>query len=83
MRELARSAATREMDLAAECHSAERIAGRRRYSRMLIPKVHWAHTHERINVQEYIAGIPGSDLERVSAEGWTGPLLARRGGRRC
>ena len=79
VRELARSL-QREMDLAAECHSAERIAANLAvFPHVLIPKVHWAHTHERINVQEYIAGIPGSDLERVSAEGLDRPLLARRG----
>ena len=79
MRELARSL-QREMDLAAECHSAERIAANLAvFPHVLIPKVHWAHTHERINVQEYIAGIPGSDLERVSAEGLDRLLLACRG----
>lgn len=79
VRELARSL-QREMDLAAECHNAERIAANLAVlPHVTIPKVHWQHTHERINVQEFIAGIPGSELERVSAEGLDRPLLARRG----
>lgn len=79
VRELARSL-QRELDLAAECHNAERIAGNLAVlPHVLIPKVHWEHTHERINVQAFIDGIPGSDLERVSAEGLDRLLLARRG----
>ncbi|MFT3665198.1 ABC1 kinase family protein [Piscinibacter sp.] len=79
VRELARSL-QREMDLAAECHNAERIAANLAVlPYMQIPRVHWQHTHERINVQEYIAGIQGDDLERVRAEGLDRPLLARRG----
>jgi|CXWL01.1.fsa_nt_gi ubiquinone biosynthesis protein len=79
VRELARSL-QRELDLAAECHNAERIAGNMAVlPHVVIPKVHWDHTHERINVQEFIDGIPGSDLERVSAEGLDRLLLARRG----
>ena len=79
VRELARSL-QRELDLAAECHNAERIAGNLAVlPHVLIPKVHWEHTHERINVQAFIDGIPGSDLDRVSAEGLDRLLLARRG----
>jgi ubiquinone biosynthesis protein len=79
VRELARSL-QRELDLAAECHNAERIAGNLAVlPHVLIPKVFWEHTHERINVQAFIDGIPGSDLDRVSAEGLDRPLLARRG----
>ena len=79
VRELARSL-QREMDLAAECHNAERIAGNMAvFPHVLIPRVHWQHTKERVNVQEFVEGIPGSDLDRVSAEGLDRVLLARRG----
>ncbi len=79
VRELSRSL-QREMDLAAECHNAERIAANMAvFPHVLIPQVHWAHTTERINVQAFVEGIPGSDLDRVSAEGLDRPLLARRG----
>jgi len=79
VRELARSL-QRELDLAAECHNAERIAGNLAVlPHVLIPKVHWEYTHERINVQAYIDGIPGSDLDRISADGLDRLLLARSG----
>ena len=52
-----------------------------------VSKVHWEHTHERINVQEYIEGIPGTrtpqllrdrlDLVRTADQaGFTGYYLA-------
>lgn len=79
VRELSRSL-QREMDLAAECHNAERIAANMAvFPHVLIPQVHWAHTSERVNVQAFVEGIPGSDLDRVSAEGLDRVLLARRG----
>ncbi len=79
VRELSRSL-QREMDLAAECHNAERISANMAvFPHVLIPQVHWAHTKERVNVQAFIEGIPGSELERVSAEGLDRVLLARRG----
>jgi ubiquinone biosynthesis protein len=79
VRELSRSL-QREMDLAAECHNAERIAANMAVlPHVLIPQVHWAHTKERVNVQTFVEGIPGSDLDRVSAEGLDRVLLARRG----
>ncbi len=77
--ELARSL-QRELDLAAECRNAERIAANLAVLPFVqIPRVHWAYTHERVNVQDFIDGIPGGALERVSAEGLDRPLLARRG----
>ena len=79
VRELSRSL-QREMDLAAECHNAERISANMAvFPHVVIPRVHWQHTRERVNVQEFIEGIPGSDLDRVSAEGLDRVLLARRG----
>jgi ubiquinone biosynthesis protein len=79
VREFGRSL-QRELDLAAECHSAERIATNlAALAHVVIPKVHWAHTGERVNVQDFIDGIPGDELERVASEGLDRPLLARRG----
>ncbi len=48
---------------------------------MVIPRVHWAYTGERVNVQDFIDGIPGDDLARVDREGLDRKLLARRGAR--
>jgi ubiquinone biosynthesis protein len=79
VRELARSL-RRELDLAAECRHAERIA--RNLSALpfvTIPRVFWAHTNARVNVQQRIEGIPGHELQRLRGEGLDPPLLARRG----
>ena len=70
----------RELDLASECRSAERIAANLSdMPEIVIPRVYWAWTGERLNVQDYIDGIPGEDLERVSRDGLDRAVLARRG----
>jgi ubiquinone biosynthesis protein len=70
----------RELDLANECRQAERIAANfTQQPDIVIPKVHWEWTHERVNVQAFIGGIPGGELERVDSEGLDRKLLAQRG----
>ncbi len=70
----------RELDLAAECRNAERIAGNfTAHPGIVIPKVYWAWTSERVNVQEYINGIPGRDLEAIDQAGLDRKILAQRG----
>ena len=79
VRELSRSL-RRELDLADECRNAERIAANlAELPWMVVPRVHWAHTGERVNVQDFIDGVPGPALARVDAHGLDRPLLARRG----
>lgn len=79
VRELARSL-KRELDLAAECHNAERMAKNlAALPDIVIPRVHWAYTKKRINVQDFIVGVAGSDLARLDAEGFDRTLLAKRG----
>jgi ubiquinone biosynthesis protein len=80
VREFARSL-RRELDLAAECRHAERIAANMAaLPFIVIPRVYWAHTRERVNVQDFIGGVNGGQLERLSAEaGFDRSLLARRG----
>jgi ubiquinone biosynthesis protein len=46
---------------------------------IVIPKVYWQWTGERICVQEYIDGIPGRDLAAVDLAGFDRKILARRG----
>lgn len=70
----------RELDFAAECRNAERIA--RNFSGrddILIPKVHWQWTCESLNVQDFVDGIPGRDLAGVDAAGLDRRELAQRG----
>jgi ubiquinone biosynthesis protein len=79
VRQLAQSL-HRELDFASECRHAERIAANLAgLPFVVVPRVHWAHTSETVNVQDYIDGVPGTDLERVQREGFDRTLLAQRG----
>jgi ubiquinone biosynthesis protein len=70
----------RELDLAAECRNAERIAANLAYDlNIRVPRVYWQWTCERLNVQEYIEGIQGRDLAAVEKAGLDRKLLAERG----
>jgi ubiquinone biosynthesis protein len=72
----------RELDLAAECRNAERVAHNLALLREVqIPRVHWDWTHERVNVQDFIDGVPGTQLDRARQEGLDLKLLAARGAR--
>jgi ubiquinone biosynthesis protein len=79
VRELARSL-KRELDLANECRNAERIATNlAQMPWIVIPRVHWAFTRERINVQDRIVGIAGQQLHLLDNNGYDRKLLAQRG----
>jgi ubiquinone biosynthesis protein len=70
----------RELDLAYECRQAERIAANFAQSAdIVIPKVYWEWTHERVNVQQFVDGIPGDGVDQLDAQGLDRKLLARRG----
>jgi ubiquinone biosynthesis protein len=70
----------RELDLAGECRNAERVAANLADDpNIVIPKVYWEWTGERINVQEYIQGIHGRDLDAIEKTGLDRKLLADRG----
>lgn len=70
----------REMDFAAECRNAERIATNfAGDADIVVPGIHWEWSGERLNVQDYIDGIPGSDLPAVDLAGLDRKILARRG----
>jgi ubiquinone biosynthesis protein len=80
VREFAKSL-RRELDLAAECRHAERIAtNMQQLPHIVIPRVHWAHTGERVNVQDFVGGISGDQLDQLTLEaGFDRSLLAKRG----
>lgn len=79
VREFARSL-RRELDLAAECRHAERVAANlASLGFVQIPRVHWAHTGPRVNVQDRVDGVPGEDLAAVDAAGLDRRRLAQRG----
>lgn len=72
----------RELDLAAECRNAERVAVNLAGDpNIKIPTVYWQWTGERLNVQEYIQGIQGRDLAALDQAGLDRKLLADRGTR--
>ena len=80
VREFARSL-RRELDLAGECRQAERIAtNMAALPHIVIPRVHWTYTRERINVQDFIDGTPGGALAALTSEaGFDRTVLAQRG----
>src|SRR5690606_29799569 len=50
----------RELDFGAECRNAERIAANLRdQPAIVVPRVHWAWSGERLNVQDRVVGIAG------------------------
>ena len=69
-----------ELDFAAECRHAERIAANFRDDpTVLVPAVHWEWTCESLNVQDRVDGIPAADLDAVDAAGLDRARLARVG----
>jgi len=85
----------RELDFSSECRHAERIAenfanytdqdvvppadGTPAVPIIIIPRVYWQWTGERVCVQEFIDGIPGRSLSAVDQAGLDRKILARRG----
>lgn len=82
----------RELDFSVECRNAEHI--RQNFANypgtaeaasetplIVIPRVYWQWTGERVCVQEYIEGIPGRRLQAVDEAGLDRKILARLGAR--
>lgn len=70
----------RELDLAIEGRNSERMrANFRKHKDIIIPKVYWQWTCERVNVQEFIDGISGHDLDSLDKAHLDRQKLARTG----
>jgi ubiquinone biosynthesis protein len=70
----------RELDLRTECRNAERIAINLGANEgIVVPEVYWEWTTARLNIQAFVAGIPGRNLASVDEAGLDRRLLARRG----
>ncbi len=70
----------RELDFAAEARNAERVAAHlAERDDIVVPRIHWQWTSERLNVQDCVDGIAGRDLRLLPAAGLNAPVLARRG----
>ena len=72
----------RELDFAAECRNAERIAAQLDPdSGIVVPEVFWEYNGERLNVQRLIVGIAGNDIAGLETAGLDRHHIARRGTR--
>ena len=70
----------RELDFAAEGRNAERIAANfAGHDEVVVPRVYWEWTSERLNVQECLQGIARTDLAAVDAAGLDRAQLAATG----
>jgi ubiquinone biosynthesis protein len=70
----------RELDLAVEGRNAERMrANFHKHRDIIIPKVYWQWTCERVNVQEYIDGISGHNIEEIDQARLDRKQLAKKG----
>ena len=70
----------RELDFAAECRNAERVANQfGDHPEIIVPRIHWQWCGERLNVQDFVEGISGRNLTAADAAGLDRKLLARRG----
>lgn len=48
---------------------------------IVVPRVHWQWSGERVCVQDYVEGIPGRQLDALDRAGLDRKVLARRGAR--
>ena len=86
----------RELDLSVEGRQAERIAanflhyrdddsataeGQVAESPIVIPRIHWLWTSQRVCVQDFVQGCAGHDMAALAAAGLSRHVLARRGAR--
>jgi ubiquinone biosynthesis protein len=70
----------RELDLISECQHMERIAGNFKDNpNIVIAKIYWQWTCERLNVQSFLQGIPGRELDAVEEAGLDRKILAQHG----
>ena len=70
----------RELDMISECHHMERItANFKNDPNIVIAKIYWQWTSERMNVQSRLKGIPGNELHEVERAGLDRKVLAQNG----
>jgi len=70
----------RECDLVKEARNIDSFARNFKDDPTVeIPTVYWPYCHEVVNVQGFLAGVPGNDLAAIAAAGFDRPLLASRG----
>jgi ubiquinone biosynthesis protein len=69
-----------ELNFMTEAHNAEQVAANfDGHHDIVIPKIYWEWTKERINVQEFVDGIPGVDVGAIDASGMDRKRIAQTG----
>ena len=69
-----------ELNFTTEGHNAEQVAANfEGNDQILIPRIYWEWTRERINVQEFVDGIPGLNLRAIDAAGMDRKRIAQTG----
>ena len=69
-----------ELNFTTEGHNAEQIAANfDGDDHIVVPRIYWEWTRERINVQEFVDGIPGVDLRAIDAAGMNRKRIAQTG----
>ena len=69
-----------ELNFMTEGENAEQIAANFEHDdHILIPRIYWEWTRERINVQEFVDGIPGVDVHAIDAAGMDRKRIAQTG----
>jgi ubiquinone biosynthesis protein len=69
-----------ELNFTTEGHNAEQVASNfEGDDRILIPRIYWEWTRERINVQEFVDGIPGVNIRAIDAAGMDRKRIAQTG----
>jgi ubiquinone biosynthesis protein len=69
-----------ELNFTTEGQNAEQVATNfEGNDQIVIPKIYWEWTRERINVQEFVDGIPGVDLRAIDAARMSRKRIAQTG----
>jgi ubiquinone biosynthesis protein len=69
-----------ELNFMTEAQNAEQVAANfEENDQIVIPKVYWEWTKERINVQECVDGIPGVNIEAIDEAGMDRKRIAQVG----
>ena len=69
-----------ELNFMTEGHNAEHVAANfEGNDQIVIPKIYWQWTRQRLNVQEFVDGIPGVNLHAIDAAGMDRKRIAQTG----
>ena len=69
-----------ELNFMTEGHNADQVAANfEGHEQIVIPKIYWEWTRQRLNVQEFVDGIPGVDIRAIDAAGMDRKRIAQTG----